>query len=168
MNNSTYWYEFTQNNSGGSFVVDDKVCHRIYIEAEDFREAVIIAESLGCYWNGVEKGIDCPCCGDRWSKWDKAPIDLEEYNTKGINVEVYDGIYSDTKAKWNERYGHYEIIECPKFVNDYGRTYKGRIKIKNIEEYAQFMADSYSWTIPDARIYYKDGTVKEIFSKRSD
>ena len=24
MNNSTYWYEFTQNNSGGSFVVDEK------------------------------------------------------------------------------------------------------------------------------------------------
>ena len=43
MNNNTYWYEFNQNNSGGSFVVDDKVCHRIYIEAEDFREAVIIA-----------------------------------------------------------------------------------------------------------------------------
>ena len=49
MNNSTYWYEFTQNNSGGSFVVDDKVCHRIYIEAENFKEAVAIAESLGCY-----------------------------------------------------------------------------------------------------------------------
>ena len=85
-----------------------------------------------------------------------------------MNVEVYDGIYPDTKEKWNKRYGHYEIIERPKFVNDYGRTYKGRIKIKNIEEYAQFMADSYGWTIPDARIYYKDGTVKEIFSKRSD
>ena len=56
MNNSTYWYEFTQNNSGGDFVVDDKVCHRIYIEAGDFREAVIIAERLGCYWNGVKKG----------------------------------------------------------------------------------------------------------------
>ena len=84
MNNNTYWYEFKQNNSGGSFVVDDKVCHRIYIEAEDFREAVIIAESLGCYWNGVEKGIDCPCCGSRWSKWDNQPIDFDDNNSKSI------------------------------------------------------------------------------------
>ena len=99
MNNSTYWYEFTQNNSGGSFVVDDKVCHRIYIEAENFKEAVAIAESLGCYWNGCAKGIDCPCCGDRWSKWDKDPIDLEEYNTEGMNAEVYDSIYPDTNDR---------------------------------------------------------------------
>ena len=82
-----------------------------------------------------------------------------------MNAEVYDSIYPDTKAEWNKKYGHYEIIERPKFVNDYGRTYKGRIKIKNIEEYAQFMADSYGWTAPDARIYYRDGTVKEIFKR---
>lgn len=116
MNNSTYWYEFKQNNSGGNFVVDDKVCHRIYIEAEDFREAVIIAESLGCYWNGVKKGIDCPCCGDRWSKWDNQPIDFDDNNSKSI------------------------------------------------EEYAQKMSNEYGWTYPDARIYYKNGDSKEIFS----
>ena len=32
MNNNTYWYEFKQNNTGGSFAVDDKLCHRIYNE----------------------------------------------------------------------------------------------------------------------------------------
>ena len=28
------FYEFDQNNSGGHFTVNDKVCHRLFIEAE--------------------------------------------------------------------------------------------------------------------------------------
>lgn len=63
------WYEFPQNNSGGRFITDDKVCHLIYIQAESEEEAIEKAEELGCYWDGVNKGIDCPCCGDRWSKF---------------------------------------------------------------------------------------------------
>ena len=34
------WYCFEQNNSGGSFVVDDKVCNSLFIEAESFDDAV--------------------------------------------------------------------------------------------------------------------------------
>ena len=60
------FYEFSQNNSGGSFVTDSKLCHRLFIEAKNEEEAIEIAESLGCYWNGVNEGLDCPCCGDRW------------------------------------------------------------------------------------------------------
>lgn len=44
------WYEFTQNNSGGYFVVDKNVCHRMLIEASSFDEAIEKAEKLGCYW----------------------------------------------------------------------------------------------------------------------
>lgn len=61
------FYGFNQNNSGGHFVVDDSLCHRLFIEADDKDEAISKAEELGCYWDGVDKGIDCPCCGDRWS-----------------------------------------------------------------------------------------------------
>lgn len=43
------WYCFDQNNSGGYFDVDDKVCHRLFIEAESFDDAVEKAEELGCY-----------------------------------------------------------------------------------------------------------------------
>ena len=57
------WYCFKQNNSGGIFDVDDKVCHNLFIEAESFNNAVTKAEELGCYWDGVSKGMDCPCCG---------------------------------------------------------------------------------------------------------
>ena len=61
------WFEFTQNNSGGSFDVDDKVCHRMFIEAPTVRVACAMAEDLGVYFDGVDSGRDCPCCGDRWS-----------------------------------------------------------------------------------------------------
>ena len=37
-------------------------------------------------------------------------------------------------------------------------------EITTIEEYAQFIADNYGWTKPDARIYYANGKVLEIYS----
>lgn len=162
------WYCFNQNNSGGIFDVDDKVCHNLFIEAESFNNAVTKAEELGCYWDGVSKGIDCPCCGDRWSQWDRDPIDLDKYNKNGLVVYVYDDIYPDTVGEWNKRYGKYEIIEQPIFKEKYNREYIGTIRLHNIEEYAQFMADEHGWTTPDARIYYNDGSVKEIFSTKFD
>lgn len=125
------WFEFNQNNSGGYFDVDDKVCHRLFIEAEAFNDAVEKAEELGCYWDGVDKGIDCSCCGDRWGKWDDRPVDLERYKTEG-----------------------------------YKSLSHGTLYFNNIEEYAQFLADKFGWTVPDGRIYYNDGNVKEVFSKK--
>lgn len=38
------WYCFNQMNSGGYFVVNNKVCHRLFIEAESFDDAVEKAE----------------------------------------------------------------------------------------------------------------------------
>ncbi|WP_145691452.1 DUF7296 family protein [Bacillus licheniformis] len=74
------FYEYTQNNSGGSFLTNDKLCHRIFIEANSYEEADTIAEGLGVYWNGVSEGIDCGCCGDRWGSAD--PVDLDRINKK--------------------------------------------------------------------------------------
>lgn len=62
------WYEFNQNNSGGSFTVDDQVCHVLYIEADSVNEANHKAIDKGVYFNGFENGIDCYCCGDRWDQ----------------------------------------------------------------------------------------------------
>jgi hypothetical protein len=53
---------YIQNNSGGSFI-GIKV---IIIEADSLEEADSIAESHGVYFDGVEEGKDCDCCGDRW------------------------------------------------------------------------------------------------------
>lgn len=116
------FYEYKQNNSGGSFDVDDKLCNRLFIEADSAKIANRIAEGLGCYWNGVDAGLDCECCGDRWTP-------RSEGDWRCVNLD-----------KVNEWYG-----------------------VNTIEEYAQYLADKYGMTIPDARIYYANGTVKEIF-----
>lgn len=62
------FYEFRQNNSGGSFHFDHNrgISVLVVIEAQDLREAVYRAERLGLYFDGVEDGLDCECCGDRW------------------------------------------------------------------------------------------------------
>lgn len=66
----TKFYEFNQNNSGGSFDTDEKLCHILFIEAENVQQANKIAEGLGVYFNGCDNGIDCSCCGDRWYEAD--------------------------------------------------------------------------------------------------
>lgn len=65
------FYEFSQNNSGGRFTEDDFLCHKVVIEASDKNEAIDKAKDMGVYFNGVDDGIDCPCCGDRWSEPDE-------------------------------------------------------------------------------------------------
>lgn len=116
------WFEFDQNNSGGSFDVDDKLCHRLFIEADDYDTAERIATHLGVYFNGVSQGIDCGCCGDRWSNY--MPDELE-----------------------------------------FPMDYEPSTIFHNVEEYAQYMANNYGWTKPDARLFYKDGRVVEINSQ---
>ena len=81
-------YVFVQNNSGGSF---DKVrwtggkhlggtCNYfghgvegpherdLWVYADSESEAMRMAERYaGLYFDGVDMGFDCECCGDRWS-----------------------------------------------------------------------------------------------------
>jgi hypothetical protein len=70
------FYTYNQNNSGGKFHFneEDGITHIVIIEADDVIEANFKAESVGIYFNGVEEGRDCECCGDRWyetsGKWD--------------------------------------------------------------------------------------------------
>ena len=64
----TKYFEFTQNNYGGSFVIDDVrgLGPRVWIEAKNADDANSRAEGIGIYFNGCEDDIDCDCCGDRW------------------------------------------------------------------------------------------------------
>lgn len=147
------FYEYSQNNSGGSFDVDDKLCHRLVIEADDEEKASSIAEGLGCYWNGVAEGLDCECCGDRWY----SPYKGLEFPYKYASFTKQDAdkiasTYDAEAYKTNEK-------------KPYGDRVFG-VEFKKVEAYVQYMADLYGWTSPDARIFYKDGTVKEINSNR--
>lgn len=75
------FFAFQQNNSGGSFDVDDKICHILYIEAHNYEEARKKAMDMGVYFNGCDIGLDCPCCGDRWSDY-ADEIDLTELSDR--------------------------------------------------------------------------------------
>jgi hypothetical protein len=74
------YFEYAQNNSFGTFVIDDNVGIGpfVWIEAIDTRHANARAESLGIYFDGCAEGLDCPCCGDRWYPQAPAYGDGEE------------------------------------------------------------------------------------------
>jgi len=61
------WYNFRQNNSGGSFTIMNKVDVNVIVQAHSAHEANILAEEIGIYFDGCLDGLDCGCCGDRWS-----------------------------------------------------------------------------------------------------
>jgi hypothetical protein len=63
------FYTFNQNNSGGEFLIDNRVSHIVIIEADSAEQANDRAMLwAGIYFNGCLKGIDCDCCGDRWGE----------------------------------------------------------------------------------------------------
>ena len=64
------WFYFIQNNSGGSFDHEESqgIGYGLFIEADSADEACVRAESIGLYFDGCDDGVDCDCCGDRWSR----------------------------------------------------------------------------------------------------
>jgi hypothetical protein len=166
------FYEYSQNNTGGSFTTDDKLCHRLFIEANSSTEADEIAEGFGCYWNGVDEGSDCPCCGDRWygaySAIDLTSMTREKDSSYPVELWVDRKTSEDEAlASLKERYSEFEWIKEPSINEKYGsQIIEGSVKLNSIEDYAQVLADQYGWTSPDSRIFYYDGTVKEIFSAK--
>jgi hypothetical protein len=68
------FYRYRQNNSGGGFMVDKDrgVGHTVFIEAVDSTEASRKAQEIGIYFDGVDNGDDCECCGDRWMDYPDA------------------------------------------------------------------------------------------------
>ncbi len=109
------FFMFNQNDSGGSFELTSKVCHRVVIEAETYEDAEKKAFELGVYY-GVDEGVDCYCCGDRWYAGDLVELNVNE------TIVSY----------------------CQRLANEYGRT------------------------VPDIRIFYADGAVKEIFVEKKE
>lgn len=60
------FYLYSQNNSGGGWDTDENLAHRVVIEATSLNLANGKAQEMGIYFDGVESGYDCECCGDRW------------------------------------------------------------------------------------------------------
>lgn len=166
----TKLYMYDQNNSGGSFVVDLNLSHRVVIEATSETEAEEIALDLGIYFDGCNEGTDCPCCGDRWYN---SPDDLEEFMSQyGVGCDrVYPvGFWDhekDVEKRWQEVFGMHHIVKEPEWSEtSWGsKKYEGSIQFKSVDDYLQFMADEYGWETPDIIVHYKDGS-KKTFSGR--
>jgi hypothetical protein len=96
----TKFYEFDQNNSGGSFDVDEKrgIGVNVWIEALSVEDANDRAERIGIYFNGCEAGQDCECCGDRWSPaWNGSGKDSPNFRA-GDYVHYLDGSFKKIAA----------------------------------------------------------------------
>ena len=95
------FYTFTQNNSGGSFVNDTQsgLGHFTIIEAENAKQANIIAQSIGIYFDGCDKDLDCSCCGDRW-----------------YEVDENDG-YDEPKIYYKKASEHYDMFNAGCYIH---------------------------------------------------
>lgn len=154
----TKFYEFSQNNSGGRFDVDENVCRKVIIEAIDASHAQGIFEPMIENQSG-----SCPCCGDRWSSYDPDEVELSKWKEGGYPVGVYSH-YKDAEERWFALYGELPRLVEPAWETRYSfREFVGKIYFEDIEQYCQFMANAYGWTVPDVRIHFLDGTKKEIF-----
>ncbi|MCX8008293.1 MAG: hypothetical protein N3A54_01170 [Patescibacteria group bacterium] len=99
------FYLFMQNNSGGVFFCDKLSALLVVVKAESEQEACNIAKTYtDIYFNGVEEGLDCPCCGDRWD-W---PIDLQG---------SYDRYYTLASSYFTKPPKNYLI-----YVNEFGEV----------------------------------------------
>jgi hypothetical protein len=156
----TKFYEFNQNNSGGSFDVDENVCHRVIIEAIDTNHARSIFEPM------IEnQSSSCPCCGDRWSDYEPDEMVFPKDKEKGYHVGIYDH-YKDAEERWFKLYGFLPRLEEPTWQKKTFKEFTGKIYFDTIEQYCQFMANAYGWTTPDVRIHFLDGTKKDIFMNK--
>lgn len=67
----TRTWVFKQNNSFGQLVG----AGAIVVLAPSMLSAVRTAKKQGVYFRGVDRGVDCPCCGDRWRAPEEATGD---------------------------------------------------------------------------------------------
>jgi len=109
------FFQFDQNNSGGSFSFDEDrgITHHVIVEEEDYASANNKAEEIGIYFYGCSDGSDCPCCGDRWSpassreKGDEKPLlygepvesasSYSKWMPEGKEICVH---YKDGRKEW--------------------------------------------------------------------
>ena len=83
------FYAYHQNNSGGNFIINDKLGEIVVIEENSIENANEKAISIGIYFNGVKNNRDCECCGNRWS----SIPDEEDVFDNIMNIDRYESVY---------------------------------------------------------------------------
>jgi hypothetical protein len=80
------FYKFMQNNTGGSFEVNHSVSVQVYIQAPNANQANIRAQQIGIYFDGVDRHLDCDCCGDRWYRASEGDVFDDPDDDKYISM----------------------------------------------------------------------------------
>jgi hypothetical protein len=83
------FYDYSQNNSGGSFVYEPErgISHWVIVEADSASEANARAERIGLYFDGEG---DCRCCGDRW--YEQSSYETGDETPSAYGAPVTDGM----------------------------------------------------------------------------
>lgn len=88
------FFEYTQNNSGGLF---SGPALNVIVEADSGTQANERAEEVGVYFDGCRSGLDCGCCGDRWSSfWGDPDLEPSHYG-KSLATIKSDYLYEESK-----------------------------------------------------------------------
>ncbi len=152
------FYHYSQNNSFGIFEenAEEGIGTDVIIEAHSAKDANKRAKKIGLYFNGVKKGIDCPCCGNRWYKVN----DGEGTINPAINNKALNEIESGYSRK--EVYIHYldGRIECYKFK----LSEKDRLKAEQLQ--ADLEKSDY-WRVYVYGIEGQDGWGKIAMNKKT-
>lgn len=90
MESKTKFFTFDQNNTGGRFL--DNMPLFLIVEAIDSFQADDIAINNGVYFNGCEIGLDCECCGDRWTE--------SSNNDSSETPNIYGNPVEQFKSQW--------------------------------------------------------------------
>lgn len=138
------FFEYDQNNSGGSFVINAQVANKVFIEATSLQEANKKAFEIGIYFDGVSIGSDCGCCGDRWHEpyedlkfpYRYGTLNLEDVKKSGYDYKPTNWIAYGQKEAEKDKY---DLI------------------FKNVKEYAKYLMQDRWFGNKVIIIYYKDG-----------
>jgi len=94
-----YHIYFQREVCGNSRIYSNNLAIYVVIERDTKEEADIFAEDLGIYFDGIRRGFDQACCGDRWvylySKYNVVMPSYDEYSL------LY---YKDMVAEYNSYY----------------------------------------------------------------
>jgi hypothetical protein len=75
--------------------------HHVLIEADNAGEATERALRMGIYFDGVNSGMDCECCGDRWYEpWRDAGSEHPEVYGRNVREPSEDG---DSSIAWMDK-----------------------------------------------------------------
>ena len=109
------WFTFSQNNSGGSFTVDENVCEYVFVQAKSAKDAVLVAQ------NFCDNSDSCSCCGDRWSFYVEDNDGTTEPQVYGEPITMLAPSHYRKEARLHYFDGH---VETYKFGTDRPLTLK--------------------------------------------